>query len=96
MLSQINIKILSEAEGQQVINVQVSDFGESPLMSLSLSGDFRGSGTIPADVFAMAKVLDALRETVNIFKKYKGSSMIPRCLQDISPHDFVPAILIEK
>ena len=97
MFAQMKIKVLSETSNQQVINVQVTDLEDSPPLSLTLSGDFRGTGTIPADEFTMDKVIDVLWETIDIFKKYKGSHMIPRFFRDKSSHEFVPAmILIEK
>jgi len=97
MFTQMKIKILSETSNQQLIKVQVTDFEDNPPLSLTLTGDFRGTGTIHADVITMEKVTAALRETIDIFKKYKGSQMIPRSFRDASQQDFAPAmILIEK
>jgi hypothetical protein len=97
MFTQMEVTVLSDFEGQHVLDVKVSNIGERPAVCLSLIGDFKGCDTTPGESFSMGRVLDVLRETVNSAKKYMCSSVLPYCLRDLSSRDdFTSAILIEN
>jgi hypothetical protein len=97
MFTQMEVTVLSDFEGQQVLDVKVSNIGERPAVCLSLIGNFKGRDTTPDEAFSMGMVLDALRDTVNSARMYKGALALPSCLRDLSSQDDFPSmILIEN